>query len=89
MKGCVVAVCKGWLLFSKEKLQICDILFLDSVGVCLGGGGKSREGHEIFLSEEKSDRNVKTTGTRISSFLVCIQKRAQYHLPKDQGGMEA
>lgn len=67
-------------------MQICDILFLDSVGVWLGGGGKSREGHEIFLSEEKSDRNVKTTGTRISSFLVCIQKRAQYHLPKDQGG---
>lgn len=33
--------------------------------------------------------DVETTGTRISSFLFCIQKHAHYHLPKDQGGMEA
>lgn len=73
---------KGEYFLIKRRCRSCFILGL--CRVWLRGKRKRREDHEIFLfywmwrPPERRERE--------SSFLLCIQACAQYHLPKDRKG---
>lgn len=74
---------KGEYFLIKRRCRSCFIL-----GLCrsMAKGKEKEKGRPWDLSLLLDVKTTRTERTRESSFLLCIQACAQYHLPKDRKG---